>query len=425
MKQFRNLSATVVLDGTPSSIQRATSGKWTGTILADARRINITEQSDVRFKLNKAEEKADKEEKKKAEKEAKDKKDDPKPTGQAGEEPVTADTDETGPSPDRDDFEDEDDLSDLMKDSRPLRGLDQIGPGVYMTYHGKEDSSGSVSAETIVFVRNEKTKQEKDLWKKAKIKEKDAKDANSFAKMKVGSKEYKVLPEEEVQEYVNRLGQSLVPEYQKHLLDEDDNKIPFRFAVVYEKSLNASCYPTGTMVINHELFNQLENEAQLVFILSHEIAHATQEHIVREMNHNRKRRKGLFIASIVTAGMGYNNISSLLKYSLVVMQMGYARTTENQADRMGLSNMIYHGYDPREAPRTWKLFSLLGEDGPQTFLSDHDSNTERRSFLWMTIHNTYPTLDFAAMKRDSDDFHRISEIVRQKYPSKLKKGKAA
>jgi hypothetical protein len=103
------------------------------------------------------------------------------------------------------------------------------------------------------------------------------------------------------------------------------------------------------------------------------------------------------------------------------MEMGYARTTENQADRMGLSNMINHGYDPRQAPRTWKLFSMVDGDSPKYFWSNHDSNTERRSFLWLTIHNTYPQLDFDNLIRDSDEFQRIASIIKEKYPSKKKK----
>jgi hypothetical protein len=415
MKQFRNLSATVVLDDPPTAIQKSANGKWTGTIVADARRIVINEQTDLRFKLNKSEEKAEKEKEKQAKKAGKD--DDAADDSKgANAEPEADDID-----PDRDEFGKDDDLKDLLKDSRPLQELDQVQPGVYMTYHGTENASGVIVAETVVFVRNEKTKQEKDMWKKLRLKEKEAKNEKSFGELKVGNEKYKLLPDKEIQDYITRLGERLVPAYQRGLADDDQNKIPFHFAVVYSKSVNAGCYATGTMVIDHELLAQLENEAQLAFVMSHEIAHATQEHTVRELNHNHKRRTGLLIASAFAAGMGYYSVSDLLKYSVIAMEKGYARTEENQADRMGLANMIANGYDPREAPRTWKVMSLLGLDSPKAFWAEHDTNTERRSFLWLTIHNTYAGLDFSNLKRDSDDFHRIAEIIRTKYPSKLKR----
>jgi hypothetical protein len=94
---------------------------------------------------------------------------------------------------------------------------------------------------------------------------------------------------------------------------------------------------------------------------------------------------------------------------------------ENQADRLGLAIMLAHGYDPREAPRTWKLLSLYEGDSATAFWSSHASNTERRSFLWLAIHNTYSAVDFTSLKKDSDEFHKIASIVSEKYPSKKKK----
>ncbi|MBK6751262.1 MAG: M48 family metalloprotease [Acidobacteria bacterium] len=40
---------------------------------------------------------------------------------------------------------------------------------------------------------------------------------------------------------------------------------------------------------SHDVFNFIENEAQLAFLLSHEIGHATQEHSLRRTNDRKKR----------------------------------------------------------------------------------------------------------------------------------------
>lgn len=422
MKQFRKLSHTVVLDSKPTGVSRNSDGTWSGTLLADARRIVIDGKTNVRFKLNKAEEKEEKEAKKQREKEEK--------TKQAAEKEAKPDepppaiesdrSDESDPS----DFDDEDDLKQLFIDSKPLQSLDEIGPGIYMTYRGTENLTGAVSAEEVVFVRNEKTKDEAKMWKELRLKQKEAKKANSFAELKVGDKKYKVLPEKEVQEYVARVGESLIPDYQKNLPEDNENKIPFTFTVVYEKGINAGAYPTGTVVINHDLFNYLENEAQLAFILSHEIAHATQEHGIRAQNKHKKKRRGLFIGRIASYAMGYGLIYNILTLTQAAMENGYNRNLENQADRIGISNMIVHGYDPREAPRSWKVNAIENGDFPKNiFWSSHDSNTERRSFLWLTIHNTYAGLDFSAMKKDSEEFQRIAGLVQEKYPAKKKNKK--
>ena len=67
VKQFRRLSHTTVLDSSPMDLVRNENGKWNGVILADARRIVITPDTDVRFKLNKSEEREAKEKKKEKE----------------------------------------------------------------------------------------------------------------------------------------------------------------------------------------------------------------------------------------------------------------------------------------------------------------------------------------------------------------------
>lgn len=431
-KQFRTFSKTVVLDAAPTQLTKSEAGVWTGKIVADARRILINEKTVVRFKLNKSEEREAKEAKRQKEAEEEAKSEAAKKAAEAEKEQIEvlkkekkeaegdlankSDDDEPG-------FEEENDINELLIGAQPLNSLDQVGPGVYMTYKGRENEDGSVIAESVVFVKNEKTKQEKNLWKELRLKAKEAKTSNAFSTIKIGEKKYKVLPEKEIQEYVQRLGESLIPEYQQKLPDDDENKIPFNFNVVFEKGINAAAYATGTVVIHHDVFNSLENEAQLAFLLSHEIVHATQEHTIRAMNKDKGKRTGLFIGRVFAIAMGYGLLARSLELTEAAMVNGYARNQENQADRIALSYMLAAGYDLREAPRTWKVFSQHEGDRPTNFFwSDHASHAERRSFLNLTIRNTFFQTDFNLLKKDSDEFHKIADIIQQKYPGKKKKG---
>ncbi len=412
VKQFRKLSHTTILDSIPTDLVKSEQGKWTGIVLADARRILIRDSTDVRFKLNKSEER-----------EAKEKK---KSDGKKNEGATETDTREADSKvenqSDDDDFAEEASTDELQKDAKPLESLAQIGPGVYMTYKGVENLDGSVVASDVVFVRNEKTKQEKEMWKDLRIKEKESAKANSFDMLKVGDKKYKVLQDDSIQDFIRKLGDDLIPDYQKQMTDEDENKIPFKFVVVFDKSFNASAYPTGTVVIHHEVFNQLENEAQLVAILSHEIAHATQEHGLRQRNYKKKTRTGLFIGRIAAYATGAYLLGDILSLTEAAIVNGYSRSLENQSDRIGMAIMIKRGYDPREAPRVWKLMSLVdGDDSSNFFWSSHSSNAERRSYLMLTIRNTYPNLNFSDLKKDSDEFQKIAATIREKYPSKSKR----
>src|SRR5258707_15837999 len=78
----------------------------------------------------------------------------------------------------------------------------------------------------------------------------------------------KLLAVPSVQEYVSQLGDSLLPSGIKGTT----RTLEFRFFVVEDPTINASSLPDGTLLVNTGLLGAVDNEAQLAFILSHEIA---------------------------------------------------------------------------------------------------------------------------------------------------------
>jgi hypothetical protein len=431
LRQFRSLNVTTILETRPSELNKAEGDKWRGLVVADGRRIKIEPETQVFFKLNKTErkesEKKEKEEKRQAKSVTKGK---PLPAAGVQSTAVQADAVEavTAPSPEnksavKPEDEDETSAAEEAVGAGPLTSLADIGPGVIMTYEGKEQPDGTVLTSKVTFVKNEQERGEKNLWKQLKVKEKSANFVEGKpGELKVGSAKYKVLPNEEVQAYINRIGQSLIPAYQRNLPDGDPNKIPFKFVVIMQKGFNAGAYPNGTVVVHDDDFQILENEAQLAAVLGHEIAHATQEHGFRQLEHNKKRRRALAIASLFAAGMGYYAISNIVDLVNAAMINGYGRTMENQADRVGLQYMTAAGYDPREAPRVWKLVTKKYGDMPTNFFwSNHDSNTERRSFEMLTIRNLFGDLDYGKLRKGDEEFKRIAALALDANPKNKKR----
>lgn len=65
----------------------------------------------------------------------------------------------------------------------------------------------------------------------------------------------------------------------------------FRFYVSRYPEVNAACLPNGIVIVNIGLLAQLENEAQLAFVLAHEIVHYVKKHgIDSYVEQNRIRR---------------------------------------------------------------------------------------------------------------------------------------
>lgn len=431
LKQFRTLNVTTVLDRKPAELEKADGNKWRGVVLADGRRLRIEPDTQVFFKLNKTEKKESEQQAKELKKqEALQSKAGKKSDSKEGpDDGDAADGDDDAalaqasptPPPPKPDDTDETSATEEAIGAGPLTSLADIGPGVIMTYEGKEQPNGSVLTSKVTFVRNEQEKGEKRLWKGLKVKEK-ASDFTSGkpGELRVGSDKYKVLPNQEVQDYVKRIGQSLIPAYQRSLPSDDPNKIPFQFAVIMRKGFNASAYPNGVVIIHDDVFKIIENEAQLAAILSHEIAHATQEHVYRQLQHNKKRRQAIAIAAIFAAAMGYYGISNVLDLVNVAMVSGYGRTMENQSDRLGLQYMTDAGYDPRESPRVWKLVTKKQGNMPTFFWSTHDSNAERRSFQMLTIRNSFSSFDFSQLRKGDEEFDRIARLAYEANPKNKK-----
>lgn len=218
----------------------------------------------------------------------------------------------------------------------------------------------------------------------------------------------KLFPVRSVQEYVTTLGNSLLPPGNVGT----SKALEFRFFVVEDSSINAASLPDGTLLINTALLGAIQNEAQLAFVLSHEIAHVLQVHYWREVHETRGQRVGLIIAG-VAAGAFIGDLGLFMAgLGIASVVNGHQRELENQADRLGLQNVIEHGYDPREAPKFCKMIiERYGDRSTSKVWSNHDSSLLRGSFLTVQLMRQYPDSQFEQAKRDSSAFRAMREAM--------------
>lgn len=385
LSQFKKVKTTTILAHPPDGIEKTDEG-WRGILIADGNIIRIEPATKVLFELNKIEKKKVEEQAKQKAKEDKSKK-----TKQA----VNTD----------------DDDDDEYAEFAPLSSLSDVKSGMMMTYEGVPQIDGGIVATRVAFTRNETSADELSLWKSYKITEKPADlAAGKAAEIKIENVgKFKILPDSNVQDYVSRVGNNLIPKYQKNLADAEPLKLTFKFLVVIDADPNAFALPNGMVVVNSGLLDALENEAQLAYVLSHEIAHVTQEHTLRQQYKDRKKRMALAVLSVLAVIGGDINASDNIDTILAAMINGYQRTLENQADRIALDYVIEAGYDPREALQVWKL---IGAGGTNNFWSSHENDATRRSFLMYRIHSIYSEMAFEKMNQGkSEEFQNMSQAV--------------
>jgi hypothetical protein len=216
----------------------------------------------------------------------------------------------------------------------------------------------------------------------------------------------KLFPENAVQQYVKDLGVALLPP----AASLTKRSLEFRFFVVEDPTINAEALPDGTVIVNTGLLAAVENEAQLAFVLSHETAHVLQVHYWREVRETRPKRVGLIIAGIAGAYFIGDMGVFLAELGMVSVINGHQRELENQADRLGMQNIILHGYDPREAPAMSKIFiERYGSRSTSKVWSNHDSSVLRGSYLTIQLARQYPANQWENSKRNSKAFEQMKE----------------
>lgn len=189
-----------------------------------------------------------------------------------------------------------------------------------------------------------------------------------------------------LQEYVNELGQSLVP-------TETPEGTLFSFRVIRSREPNALALPDGRIFVTTGLLTFVDNEAQLAFVLGHEIGHVVERHFAEGIREAKTRAK---VGALVGAGMGAllggltkgkdgavggALVGAVTGFAIASVTMNsYSRQQEDEADRRGLMLALDRRFDAKEAdPLFQKLAKTFGERDKfaNALWGRHSRNLER------------------------------------------------
>lgn len=166
-----------------------------------------------------------------------------------------------------------------------------------------------------------------------------------------------------LQMYIYSLVAKIAPKY---LID---GRFPSINVLIQENpSINACCFPNGTIVLNTGLLAVLHNEDELVAILAHEISHYVLDHAVQNINaaiarENRAQLWAALATGITAAAEGYiasqNDYyvpgsatlgmavlsSTIASQTAKNLGMEYNHQQEYEADKYAKKVLAFLGYD--------------------------------------------------------------------------------
>ncbi len=225
-----------------------------------------------------------------------------------------------------------------------------------------------------------------------------------------------------------------------HLASSSDLDQPnIELIVLNSPAINAFAAPGGVMGLNGGLLMNARTEDELAGVIAHELAHLSQRHFARGLEHSQQTSwasMAALLASVVlaaTAGADAGMAAlATTQAASIDSQLRFSRSNEQEADRVGMQTLVNAGMNPaamadffESLQRSMRFYGDL----PPEFLLTHPV-TESRITDARSRAAKYPaqdsanSLEFSLMKvRVEVDFARdgnamINDLEKQKADSK-------
>ena len=302
-----------------------------------------------------------------------------------------------------------------------------FNPDMWGMYEGARAANGNISAARLCLWPNEANddgtdkgnkRKHRNLWR-VHLANYQLKRRGSI-EMPHGRRLY-ILPDQQLQDWLSRLGGEIVPQSKKTLPDSDPAKIRFRFYVVHatdptlQYAINiakgwtygmkrpgfddaAIAMPGGLVAVSDSTLARIDNSAQLAAILSYAATSVLQKQA--SVRHDSLKYLG-----------GGESGPSFTPYALAVLQ-------DEQQMRIGIRQMYLAGYDIREAPFAWAVAQGKPVANPM-INSNHPDNEIPwyAAYAFDYISQYYKDVDYSKLKRGRAEYQQFLQELYKADPS--------
>jgi predicted Zn-dependent protease len=205
-----------------------------------------------------------------------------------------------------------------------------------------------------------------------------------------------VVDSPDARAYLTAIGQDLASH-----TESDNPSLPWEFTLLDSDVINAFALPGGKVFVSRGLVELFENEAELAFVVGHEIGHVTARHASEAV----ARQQGLQIGSTIVgigaqiltgAGGVSSQVVSLGSQALIsgagLFALSYDRAQELESDKLGMRYMVRAGYDPAGAAGAMEVLvdAAGGSASSADIFSTHPNPVARLEAIKDRIERVYP-----------------------------------
>ncbi len=151
-------------------------------------------------------------------------------------------------------------------------------------------------------------------------------------------------------------------------------------------TVNAWCMAGGRMAIYTGLIDQLDaTDDEIAQVMGHEISHALLAHTRERMSRAIALQLGLTAAAISQSDSqsGQLAVQGAAMAAVIALELPNSRSSEAEADVVGIEIAAKAGYDPRAAETLWAKMAEVGGGGESRFdfFSTHPAPLKRMETL--------------------------------------------
>lgn len=185
--------------------------------------------------------------------------------------------------------------------------------------------------------------------------------------------------------------------------------LTYHVKVVDSPVVNAFAVPGGYIYLTRGILAQLNNEAELMGVLGHEMGHITARHTVSQQS-KQQLAQLLLIGGMIAS----EKFAQYAQYALEGMQLlflSFSRDNEREADRLGVEYSSRMGYDAHKMADFFKVLKKMtlseSEGGIPTFLSTHPDPGDRYNDVNRQAGEWQNTLGLTEYKVNQDSYLQL------------------
>ncbi|MCB0298680.1 MAG: M48 family metalloprotease, partial [Calditrichaeota bacterium] len=182
---------------------------------------------------------------------------------------------------------------------------------------------------------------------------------------------YGVYDDADIAAYISDIGQRIATV-------SDRPGLAYEFKVLDSPVINAFAVPGGYVYFTRGILAYLNNEAEVVGVMGHEVGHIAARHSAKQISQQQIATIGLGVGSILSEDVA--KYAGLAQAGLGLLFLRFGRDAERQSDQLGVDYSTKLGYDATEMANFFGTLDKMsgGESGglPGWF-STHPAPDER------------------------------------------------